>query len=106
MSASARVPTSCPKSGSAVAHRARIAGTIASLLGAPMRVWMWATAVVGLLAGCSGPDAEVTQADGVTFHRDVAPVLADRCGACHQAGGIAPFAVDDYATVETWGPAI
>jgi hypothetical protein len=43
---------------------------------------------------------------GPTWHRDVAPLLAEHCGGCHRDGSVAPFAVDDYATVKSWGPAI
>jgi hypothetical protein len=33
----------------------------------------------------------------VTYAKDVAPLLADRCGMCHHAGGSAPFALSTYA---------
>lgn len=72
-----------------------------------MRAWIGAVAaVVGLVTGCGGADPEVTGPEGITFHRDVAPLLADRCGACHQDAGIAPFAVHSYETVSSWGAAI
>jgi len=32
-----------------------------------------------------------------TYSRDVAPLLADRCGMCHHAGGSAPFTLLSYA---------
>ncbi|HEV3145508.1 MAG TPA: redoxin domain-containing protein [Gemmataceae bacterium] len=32
--------------------------------------------------------------DAVTYHQDLAPIIARRCATCHQAGGIAPFALD------------
>jgi hypothetical protein len=34
--------------------------------------------------------------DTPTFHEDVAPMLAEHCGACHQSAGVGPFVVDDY----------
>lgn len=37
-----------------------------------------------------------------TFWGDVAPILNEKCTACHQAGGIAPFALDNYADAERW----
>jgi hypothetical protein len=33
----------------------------------------------------------------VTFSKDVAPLLADRCGICHHPGGSAPFSLLTYA---------
>jgi hypothetical protein len=32
---------------------------------------------------------------GPSFSHDVAPLIADKCAGCHQAGGIAPFALTD-----------
>jgi Flp pilus assembly protein TadD len=36
-------------------------------------------------------------AQSVTYTRDVAPLLADRCGTCHHPGGSAPFSLLTYA---------
>ena len=33
----------------------------------------------------------------VTFNRDIAPVLFDKCTNCHRAGGVAPFSLTSYA---------
>ena len=33
----------------------------------------------------------------VTYTKDVAPLLADRCGMCHHAGGSAPFTLLSYS---------
>jgi Flp pilus assembly protein TadD len=38
-----------------------------------------------------------TAAPQVTYARDVAPLLSDRCGMCHHAGGSAPFSLLTYA---------
>jgi tetratricopeptide (TPR) repeat protein len=35
----------------------------------------------------------------VTFSRDVAPIVFDRCVMCHHEGGSAPFSLDSYAAV-------
>jgi copper type II ascorbate-dependent monooxygenase-like protein len=32
-----------------------------------------------------------------TWHRDVQPIVAQNCGGCHSAGGIAPFALSSYS---------
>jgi Flp pilus assembly protein TadD len=37
------------------------------------------------------------RAQSVTYTKDVAPLLADRCGMCHHAGGSAPFTLLSYA---------
>jgi mono/diheme cytochrome c family protein len=42
----------------------------------------------------------------ISYARDVAPILADKCVACHQEGGIGPFAMKDYATVKGFAPMI
>jgi hypothetical protein len=36
----------------------------------------------------------------ISYAKDVAPILADKCVVCHQEGGIGPFAMKDYATVK------
>ena len=42
----------------------------------------------------------------VTYYDDALPILAKHCGGCHQDGGIAPFATDDYATSVQWADAM
>ncbi len=49
-------------------------------------------------AGCLiTPDKE-KDADA-SYAQDVAPILADKCVPCHQAGGVAPWAMDRYESV-------
>lgn len=70
--------------------------------------------VLTTLVACTTDDApdqgesESTGADTprATFYDDALPILAKHCGGCHQEGGIAPFATDDYATAVQWGDAI
>ncbi|HET6164486.1 MAG TPA: redoxin domain-containing protein [Planctomycetota bacterium] len=45
--------------------------------------------------GCALPAAPPPRVD-LTFGKDVAPVLARRCVACHKDGGAAPFPLVDY----------
>lgn len=52
------------------------------------------------------PDDPPRSGGPPTWHQDVAPLLADRCGACHVAGGVAPFSVEAYADAMPWGPAM
>ena len=36
----------------------------------------------------------------VTYSRDIAPLVNDRCAMCHHAGGSAPFALETYTDVK------
>ena len=36
----------------------------------------------------------------VTYAKDIAPLIADRCAMCHHGGGSAPFALETYADVK------
>lgn len=38
-------------------------------------------------------------ASGLTYHRDIERILQQNCVQCHHDGGIAPFALDDFAEV-------
>lgn len=54
----------------------------------------------GAGAGGGGAGAGAGGAAGsspVTFWQDVAPLYNTKCVGCHQEGGIAPFALDNYA---------
>lgn len=42
----------------------------------------------------------------ISYANDVAPILSAKCVACHQEGGIGPFAMKDYATVKGFAPMI
>jgi hypothetical protein len=58
-------------------------------------------------ASTGGPptstDADPTDgAAAPTYWQDVAPIYFTKCGACHQAGGIAPFVLTEYATAKSW----
>lgn len=39
---------------------------------------------------------EPSSAAAPTYHGDVAPIISQKCAACHQPGGIAPFALTTY----------
>ena len=41
-----------------------------------------------------------------TFAEDVAPILRDRCGACHAAGGPAPMPLTTAEETVPWGESI
>ena len=42
----------------------------------------------------------------VTFHRDVLPILQNRCQQCHRRGELAPFDLAEYADVSNWAETI
>lgn len=50
------------------------------------------------VTACAGADDGQEQ---ITWHAHVAPLIAKHCGSCHVDGGIAPFALDDYASVSS-----
>jgi hypothetical protein len=52
-----------------------------------------------LLPACGG---ETTTANAPTYWGEVAPIYYDKCVGCHQQGGIAPFALDDYASAKPY----
>ncbi|PCH63029.1 MAG: hypothetical protein COC19_01880 [SAR86 cluster bacterium] len=54
----------------------------------------------------SYPTAQQHQRDGVSYEKDVAPILAQNCASCHREGGIAPFALDSHAMAQGWSPMI
>ena len=42
----------------------------------------------------------------ISYVKDVAPILEKRCVACHEEGGIGPFAMNSYAMVKGFAPMI
>ena len=42
----------------------------------------------------------------ISYSTEVAPVIADKCVACHTQGGMAPFAMDKYEVVKAMAPMI
>ena len=44
--------------------------------------------------------------ESVTYADDVAPILEQRCSACHQEGGVAPFAMESHQMIQGWSPMI
>ena len=52
------------------------------------------------VAACSGNDPAPTPTapqTPATWHKDVSPLMQQKCGTCHVEGGIAPFALQTYA---------
>jgi AhpC/TSA family len=42
----------------------------------------------------------------ISYSKDVAPILQQKCVTCHEKGGIAPFAMDSYEVVKGFAPTI
>ncbi|WP_397401764.1 redoxin domain-containing protein [Phenylobacterium sp.] len=42
----------------------------------------------------------------ISYANDIVPIIEQKCIACHQEGGIAPFAMDGYAKVKGFAPMI
>jgi len=55
------------------------------------------TACAGDSAGPGGPDAAPPPGPTYTWHRDIAPLVAEHCWGCHVQGGIAPVSFETYA---------
>ncbi|HEY2357399.1 MAG TPA: redoxin family protein [Phenylobacterium sp.] len=54
-------------------------------------------------AAIAFPERGVTK---VSYTKDVAPILEAKCVACHQEGGIGPFAMTNYQMVKGFAPMI
>ena len=54
----------------------------------------------------SYPGREQNLTRQVSYSKEVAPILAENCAACHREGGIAPFALNSHAMAQGWSPMI
>ena len=68
-------------------------------------VGRWAAPILLLASVASlAAVAQERSADPITFSRDIAPLLFERCGSCHHPDGDAPFSLMSYAAdgFELW----
>ncbi len=49
-----------------------------------------------------GYDAE----SSISYSRDIAPIILEKCAECHREGSIAPFSLDSILAVKGWSPMI
>lgn len=65
------------------------------------RLWLTSAALaVSALAACSDSEpVKPPEPAALTYHQDIAPLVAEKCGACHVQGGIAPQPLQTYAQV-------
>src|SRR5712671_6162337 len=61
-------------------------------------------AVLAVTPAARAADARV--AAPVTFSKDVAPILQDKCQACHQPNSIAPMSLITYEETRPWARSI
>jgi len=67
----------------------------------------WQIAVVILLTGvCLSLSSVALAADSVTFAKDVAPILQEKCQECHHTGSMAPMSLVTYEEARPWAKAI
>ena len=52
-----------------------------------------------VLLSLSAPFAAYAQQDGITFHRDIEPILQRSCQNCHRVGGVGPMPLVTYEQV-------
>lgn len=63
--------------------------------------------VAGTGAAIAFPERERRAAHAnISYAKDIAPILESRCIACHQEGGIGPFAMSEYSVVKQFAPMI
>ncbi len=55
--------------------------------------------IVTVLSACSESSEPPPPPVPASYHRDVAPLVQEKCAGCHVEGGIAPFALNTYAEV-------
>jgi len=65
--------------------------------GAPVK------APVTPVAGCP-VKLDAPKLEAAAYAKVVAPILIDKCVSCHQAGGVAPFAMNKYEIVRGFAP--
>ena len=54
----------------------------------------------------SGVRGHVTITSRWNYDEHLFPILQDRCGACHVAGGVAPFSLVEYEKAYSWAESI
>lgn len=68
----------------------------------PVRVHAAAPTIAAYLAEL---DAQV-KVGPVTYAKDVAPIVQNKCQACHRPGQVAPFSLLSYDDAKRWGPTL
>jgi mono/diheme cytochrome c family protein/peroxiredoxin len=59
-------------------------------------------------AGCliSFPERDTPRATHLSYVKDIAPLIRNKCVSCHQPKGIGPMALTSYDAIKPWAPMI
>ena len=63
------------------------------------------TYLIGFLLGIAAP-VSATVDGGVTYYRDVVPILQNHCQNCHRPGHVAPISFMTYKETRPWAEAM
>jgi len=66
----------------------------------------WEGMILGSVVVLSLSAASTVTSNGVTFHKDVEPILQNKCQICHHPGDIAPMSLLSYKEARPWAKAI
>src|SRR5579862_3650406 len=66
-----------------------------------MRAW-----IIGIVFAGMALAADTKSSTGVTYDKDVLPILQKNCQGCHRPGQVAPMPFLSYAQVRPWAKAI
>lgn len=56
--------------------------------------------------GCLTEFADNLYLKSISYTDKIAPILKDKCIACHRSGGIAPWSMDNYESIKEWSARI
>src|SRR6266536_2992425 len=59
-----------------------------------------------MMGALSSRPAAAQMDSGVTFHKDIAPILQRSCQGCHRPDSVAPMSLISYEEVRPWAKAI
>jgi hypothetical protein len=62
--------------------------------------------LLAILAATAASAVKKNEAAGVTFTKDVAPIIFNKCANCHRPGEVAPMTLTSYKEVRPWSKAI
>ena len=92
-----------------VAYRGPLSGQVGSAIDSVMSAKATSTTRIALNSGqtISFPErANAASFEKISYAKDVAPILEEKCVSCHIKGGIGPFAMTSYETVKGFSPMI